>query len=131
MFEDDFDTVITSDPSINALVNGGIWYRGIPAEDDGSVDWSNNYIDWNSRIKESSQSLEGGMKYESYEVMIAILTEDNNNELDILRHLVINLLNGYSSTSIGRIRFENEVEPQELNEGNGVHISQMFFTVFY
>jgi len=124
-----FSNLIKSIPTLNILMTGGIWYRNIPSDDDGNIDWTYNYLAWDIALKKIDSCLVGTAAFKTYNVLIVVMTDDGDDQLDAIVELIVDNLSGYSDDNIHFLQFESENKYTKLDEGEaGVYFSELTFT---
>ena len=123
-FASDIYYVMTNDPSINALVNGGIHYEILR----DNFNLTKKWIDYNFRRLEQVDCIGTKDVYTNYEVTTTIITQ---NSLDCvsISDLLVTYLNGAEYGGIIDIKLEDDghVVEQEKN----IFKNTLLFTAIY
>jgi len=132
-FESDIATLMRSFTDLNTLATGGIWYRNLPTDENGEVDWSYNYIVWDSNKSGIASSIgEQSPLFSTYTLLVVVASTDTNDQFDTIIKSVFDNLHGYSNGNILSINFETENKYTKLEEGmDGLYISEQTFTILY
>ena len=99
----DLRTVMTNDPSINLMVNGGIYFKHLPED----FDITKNYIAYDFNISGGEICLNGVNAYNTYTISITITSTDSV-VLNTISELLIDHLTGISTNNFVDIQLVSE-----------------------
>jgi hypothetical protein len=131
-FESDIATLMRSFNDLNTLTTGGIWYRNLPMDEDGNIDWSLNYIAWDSNKSGINTGMNNISLFTTYTLLVVVTSSDENDQFDTIIKSVYNNLHNYRGGKILSTTFENENKYTKLGDGfDGIYVSEQTFTILY
>jgi hypothetical protein len=123
-FIDDIVDVITGDPSVNALITGGIRYGFLPTGFDNKKEW----IVFSHTLQNEEKTLDG-FKTSDYNLETQICSPSEDKLLAIW-NLLKPYLESYDDTS--KIRYINiQDEEKDYDIQKQMHFITANYTVFY
>ena len=125
-FITNFKTVIEADPSINAIVTGGIKYVHLPED----FDIKKNWLAWDFRIATQEECMNSDIAFTTYALSITMTTTDSIT-LDTLSQLVLNYLQGYQDTHFFDISLNNDSKITTLSKTANTYQDAFEFLVIY
>jgi hypothetical protein len=126
-FEDEMYEIMTSDPSINELVDV-ISYQNLPDNWLGG-DTDNHWIAYDIRRIAQTDCIEFKNIFMTFQVSIVVIQRGINTNIDTITNLLINYLNNYSSPTIIDIKFLND--QLSFNQQQNIYTNSLEFECIY
>jgi len=123
-FGKDLREILISDPSLNELLDGGIFYEILP----DNFDLTKKWIVYSFNVTEQQNLLNGKNAYSVYDIFIKIVsysTTDNND----ITNMLIETLNDKELNNIKDIKFINDNHSTDLEKG--IFMNNLTFSSFY
>lgn len=132
-FESTVSVLMRSFSDLNNLATGGIYYRNLPTDREGNVDWGYNYIAWDCNKSSVTSSMgRNNPLFSTYSLVVVVNSSDTDDNFDSIISAVYNNLHNYSKGNILSISFESENKYTKLGDGmDGLYVSEQLFTVLY
>jgi hypothetical protein len=131
-FDTEIATLMRSFSDLNTLATGGVWYRNLPTDENGQVDWSKNYIAWDFNKSSNSTGMNNTPLFCTYNLLVVANSADINDQFDTIISTIYSNLHNYRGGKILSSRFETENKFTKLEEGmNGLYVSESLFTILY
>jgi hypothetical protein len=125
-FINSFKTIIEGDPSINALLTGGIYFVHLP----DNFDISKTYLVWDFRVNEQFNTMDIKNFYSVYTVQVTVTSTDSvlmNNISD----LVSEYLNNATSSNFLSIRKLTDNKLTTLAKPKNTYQNSLEFNIVF
>ena len=126
-FATEINAILTADPSINELVNGGIHYENLP-DNWVSQPTNDKWIVYEFS-KTQTDCLNSKNAYSTYTLSVVVIQRDNNSQVDVMTNMVIGYLNNLTSGNIQDIGFTND--ETGFNQQQNTYTNTLDFNCFY
>ena len=123
-FSIDLNTLMTSDPSLNAYANGGIHYENLPENFEITKDW----IVYSFNKSSQDFCLGSSPAITRYNVYIKIISTDTVR-CEAMNDRTVAYLNGNTSGNIQDIRFVSDDHSVDLDKN--IYMNSLNFEVLY
>lgn len=127
-FATDINTLLKSDASINAIVDGGIHYENFEDNWLAKTD-DDNWVVYTFNKSNQTNCLQEKNVFMTYTLNIILIQRDSNTNLDILTDLFIDFLNGYESQKMIDLTFLRD--SGGFDQQKGVYTNNLEFLVTY
>ena len=127
-FTTEIYTVMTADPSLNSLVDGGIHYENLIDNWLGSTT-DENWIVYSQRKSQQEDCMTSKNVYMTYELSVIVIQRDTNTNLDTITNRLISYLNNHESGNIIDIGFKND--QGGFNQQQNTYMNTLEFSCVY
>jgi len=120
--------VMTSDPSLNAWVDGGIHYENLLDNWLGETD-DDKWILYESRKSAQGNCIDNKNVYMNYQLSVIVIQRNTNDEIDTITNRLVDYLNNHESGNIYDIVFLND--QSGFNQQQGIYTNTLEFECVY
>ena len=123
-FSQDINYLMTNDPSLNEMCNGGIYFENLP--DNFNIERTWIVYSFNKSAQESC--LGGSVSYTTYDLSLKVVGTDTL-EVETINDYLVNYLNDQAYNGIMQINFRFDNHSLDLEKG--VYMNTLEFEVYY
>ena len=128
-FLTEINTILTSDTSLNSLIEGPQRYENLPSEWLGNTEY-NEWMVWGVRRNNQNDCVSGKNIWMDYTLSVVVIQRNSNSKIDDMTQRLINYLNSYPiSGGIQDIAFTSD-QPT-FDQLQGVYYNGLEFNVKY
>lgn len=127
-FVTEINQILTSDASLNSMVNGGIHYQNM--QDNWlSEDLNTEWIIYDISKSIQNSCLQTKNVYTTYALSVLVIQRDTNDNIDEISYRLIDYLNNYESDSMADITFLSD--STSFNQQQQIYTNTLEFICQY